>query len=50
MGNEAFFTFLKDYVGEFTHKIASADDFFDLLGAYNREDLTPVIEEYFSNR
>ena len=50
MGNEAFFAFLKDYVGEFTHKIASADDFFDLLGAYNREDLTPVIEEYFSNR
>jgi hypothetical protein len=50
MGNEAFFAFLKDYVGKFTHKIASGDDFFALLGTYTRKDLTPLIEEYFSDR
>lgn len=49
IGNEAFFAFLKDYVGRFTNKIAMGDDFFILLATHTQKGLTALIGEYFSS-
>jgi hypothetical protein len=49
IGDEAFFAFLKDYIGKFTHKIATGDDFFTLLATHTQKDLAPLTDKYFSS-
>ncbi len=50
VGDEAFFAFLKAYAGQYAGKIATGDDFFDLLSQYSRADLEPLFDQYFLNR
>jgi len=49
IGDEAFFSFLKAYVQTYRYKIASGADFWSLLKQHTNEDLTPLIDEYFSD-
>jgi hypothetical protein len=49
-GEEAFFAFLKDYANRYARQAARGEDFFALLGEYSREDLQPLLSEYFSDR
>lgn len=50
VGDEAFFAFLKDYAVQYTHQIATGDDFFILLEQYTQADLTPLYDKYFAHR
>jgi hypothetical protein len=50
IGEDAFFAFLKGYSQKFSRQIATANDFFALLGEYSQEDLGPLIAEYFQKR
>jgi hypothetical protein len=50
MGDEAFFSFLKGYVAQETHQIATGDDFFSLVAQYTDSDIAPLLEKYFSDR
>ncbi len=50
MGDEAFFSFLKGYVFQESYQIATGDDFFQLVGQYTQADISPLLEEYFSDR
>ena len=50
IGEQAFMAFLKEYLQVNNRKIATADDFFTLLGKYSNSDLTPLIDQYFSKR
>jgi hypothetical protein len=49
IGDESFFAFLKDYVQTYRYDIATSADFWTLLGEQTDVDLSPLIEEYFSN-
>jgi len=46
-GDEAFFTFLKDFTGEYAHRQATGEDFFTVLAAHSSADLQPLLDEYF---
>lgn len=50
MGEEDFFAFLRDYAGRNTHRLATAADFFTVLGEHTAEDLSGLMEMYFKNR
>jgi hypothetical protein len=50
IGDEAFFAFLRNYVSAYSHKVASADDFFDTLDQHTQENITFLLEKYFSKR
>jgi hypothetical protein len=47
IGDESFFTFLADYVGKFTHEIATGEEFFKLLASHTDADLKGLIHKYF---
>ncbi len=47
IGDPAFFDFLKDYARQETHRIATGQDFFRILGEHTRVDLTPLLAKYF---
>jgi len=49
IGDEAFYSFLKAYVKENRHEIATADDFWRILKQNTDTDLAPLIEEYFTS-
>ena len=49
IGDEAFFSFLKEYVHTYRYQIASGADFWSLLKQHTNEDLMPLIDEYFSD-
>ena len=49
-GDPAFFAFLAGYAEQYTHRVATGDDFFTLLGKYSQVDLTPLIGKFFSKR
>ncbi len=46
-GDNAFYSFLKDYVGQFSNKIATSQDFFTLLGKHTSADISPLLNKYF---
>lgn len=47
MGEAAFQQFIQAYYRQYTHQIATAEDFFALAQLYSDADLTPLIEVYF---
>lgn len=50
IGDDTFFQFLKDYLVQYSHKIATKSDFFRVLQTHTSKDLNPLIEKYFSNK
>lgn len=50
VGDEIFFAFLKDYVDQNSHRLATGEDFFTLLRQHTQADLDPLIQQYFSNQ
>ncbi len=49
MGDEAFFAFLQDYLAQENGRIASAADFFRILGQHTTSDISDLIRQYFQN-
>jgi hypothetical protein len=49
MGDEAFFTFLRDYARQYSDRVASSADFFTLLDGHTDEDLGGLLGKYFQN-
>jgi aminopeptidase N len=47
VGDEAFFAFLKDYVGQMSGKIATRGDFFRILGEHSGVDIAPLLDRFF---
>jgi len=47
IGDDAFYAFLKDYCVQFTDRIATAQDFFDVLGKHTNKDVSSVKLKYF---
>jgi aminopeptidase N len=47
MGDQAFFSFLADYVAQSANQYISAKDFFTLLTANSQVDLEPILDKYF---
>lgn len=48
LGDEAFFSFLKDYVRQNRYEIATTEKFWEILRTHTDVDLTPLHNEYFS--
>lgn len=48
IGDEAFFTSLKDYANQYAHRIATTDDFFKIVNAHTSVDIAPLKDKYFS--
>jgi len=48
IGDEAFFSFLKDYATRMDGKIATTADFFHILGEHNQADISTLLSKYFS--
>ena len=48
MGDKAFFAFLRDYARQMNGKLATRDDFFRILRAHTKVDLTPLIKAYLA--
>jgi hypothetical protein len=49
MGDEAFFSFIQDYVRQNKYQIATTQGFISLLKSHTDADLAPLLEEYFSS-
>ena len=49
IGDQAFFAFLSGYAEQYTHRVATGDDFFAMLGNHSMTDLTLLLDEYFQN-
>jgi hypothetical protein len=47
IGDQAFFSFLRDYAGYNKYRIATATDFFTILRENTSKDLTDLIKQYF---
>jgi Peptidase family M1 domain len=47
IGDQAFFSFLKDYAGQNKYQIATATDFFDTLKENTSKNLSGLITQYF---
>jgi hypothetical protein len=47
IGEQAFFSFLKDYAQQMAGKRATAQDFFRILRSHTNADVSNVISEYF---
>ena len=48
IGDDAFFSFLKDYAQSHRYQIVAGEDFWRTLGKHTNVDLTQVFEDYFS--
>lgn len=48
MGSEAFYSFLRDYCQSQSHTLSTADDFFLVLSNHTGQDLSALLEEYFT--
>jgi len=48
--DEVFFAFLQDYYKQHKGKIASADDFFHILGEHTNVNYSDIVRGYFKNR
>ncbi len=49
VGDEAFFAFLHDYATTFSHRRATADDFFRTLRQHTDADISDIIVAYFNH-
>lgn len=49
IGDDVFFDFLKAYVHQQRYEIATGDDFWSILREHTDADLTPILDQYFSN-
>ena len=49
VGEEAFFAALKDYAYSNTWRIATRQDFFDIMARHSQVDLTAIVSNYFKN-
>ena len=49
IGDQAFFSFLRDYANENAHGIATAADFFTILRDHTSKDLDGLLAEYFQS-
>ena len=47
VGDQAFFSFLKDFATRFAHQRASGSDFFQVLREHTDADLSGILQEYF---
>jgi hypothetical protein len=47
IGDQTFFTFLKDYARQNEHRIATASDFFAILSSHTSKNLDDLIGRYF---
>jgi len=47
IGDEAFFSFLKDYRTQQAQKIATGDDFFRILREHTDVDFSDIVISYF---
>jgi hypothetical protein len=47
IGDETFFAFLKGYADTYSHRIATTQDFFDLLRTYTTVDFSDIVDKYF---
>jgi hypothetical protein len=47
VGDESFFSFLRDYASQNKNRIATAADFFDILQENTDEDIDGLIDDYF---
>jgi hypothetical protein len=47
MGDEAFLSFLRDYLARYTYQIASAADFFAVLKEHTAADISGLVAQYF---
>ena len=50
IGDDAFFSFLKDYLQRYRGKIATGNDFFAVLQEHTTADLSCLLRMYFANR
>lgn len=50
MGDEAFFAFLREYVGTGTTRIMTTKEFLDLLNEHSPVDLTTITDKFFRPR
>lgn len=48
MGDQNFYAFLRDYCQRQSHKLSTAHDFFSVLSDHTDEDLSALLEEYFT--
>ncbi len=49
MGDDAFFGFLQDYLKQENGKIATAAEFFAILGQHTTTDYSDIVRQYFQN-
>ncbi len=49
IGDEAFLSFLKDYVAQNQGKIVNSETFFTILKNHTQKDISPLINRYFEN-
>jgi aminopeptidase N len=47
IGDEAFYSFLKDYASHEAGEIATADDFFNILREHTSVNLDGLLAKYF---
>jgi len=50
LGDQVFFTSLKDYVETYYNQIASSQDFFEILRQHSEKDFQPIIRQYFKQQ
>jgi hypothetical protein len=48
MGREEFYAFLRDYCQSQAHELSTGADFFSILSRHTDDDLSPLLEEYFT--
>jgi hypothetical protein len=48
VGDEAFFSFIKDYAQKYRYQIANSQDFFTTLQEHTQQDLSQLFETYFA--
>lgn len=48
IGDEAFYAFLRDYYQTYSGQIVTAADYFETLSRHTDQDLTPLLETYFT--
>jgi aminopeptidase N len=48
IGDQDFMAFLKDFATQFAHRRASTKDFFNVLRQHTTQDLTDIIQAYFT--
>jgi aminopeptidase N len=49
VGDDAFFSFLQDYLIQNTYQIATSADFFRILGTHSEADWSDLVSRYFQN-